>query len=348
VSRLWQEYRATLKSPEVEETVDLLLHRPLAFVIAKLSFRTPITPNQITLGSMLLGMAGGAALFGAPPWAGIVGGTLLFVSQVLDCADGMLARMRRSSSALGRMLDGMADGMTLTAACLGTTWGIVRLHPSPLWLPIALVGAVALTIYLGVLQTLAYDHYKNVFLRMTRDSAADEDLEEAQARAEAGRNEPRSLVERLTWTMYLGYLGRQRRMLGWYDPFTVGRLRQLPAYDAERAERYRRHALGPLRWFRGFFGVGSLVFGFSLFNAIGQPDWFLVYRLGLLNVIFFLVAMPLQRRASRRAFRELGLAELTIGAVARQDDAVATSSAPDEKEPAAAKSGARAARSPLA
>jgi hypothetical protein len=135
--------------------------------------------------------------------------------------------------------------------------------------------------------------------------------------------------------MYLGYLGRQRRLLRWYDPYTVGRLRRLPAYDAERARIYERHALAPMRWLRGFFGVGSLVFGFALFNAIGRPDWFLVYRLGVLNLIFFGLLWPLQRRASRRAFGELGLERLTIGRMARDGAADAGEEAPvvEKKRP---------------
>jgi hypothetical protein len=283
-----------------------------------------------------VGVAGGAALFTAPPWAGIMGGSLLFVSQVLDCADGMLARMRKSSSELGRQLDGFADGVTLTAACLGTTWGILRLHPTPAWLPVVLLVAALATVYFGIMQTVAYDHYKNVFLRLTRDGPPDEDLEQALARAAARRAAGNGLGERLTWCMYLGFLRRQRNLLGWFDPYTVVRLRDLPAYDAARGQVYRRHAIAPLRWLRGLFGVGSLVLGFAVFNAIGRPDGFLVYRLLLLNAIFFLLVWPLQRRASRRAFAELGLERFTIHGAASASLAARAGVPPGATELAAA------------
>jgi hypothetical protein len=48
--------------------------------------------------------------------------------------------------------------------------------------------------------------------------------------------------------------------------------------------------------------------GFTVFSAIGRPDIFLAWRLVVLNSIFHLYLKPLQRRASKGAFEELGIA----------------------------------------
>ena len=319
MKRLWREYRASLKAPEVEEVIDLLVHRPLAFLVAKVAFRTSFSANQITLLSMLIGIVAGLLLIvQASPWH-LVAACLVFVSQVLDCADGMVARMRKSSSEIGRMLDGVSDSVTLTFVCVGTTWSIVAMHPRPLWLAVGLVVAAIVTAYTGSLQTMTYDHYKNLFLRMTRPGDGEEDLEEALVRYERRRAQGLSLARRFIWWVYLGYQRRNRRFFAWFDPHTAVRLRTLPPYEPARADIYRRHALGPLALQRSLYGVGFLAFGFALFNAIGHPDWFLVFRLGMLTPIFFLVLWPWQRRASRRAFAASGITPATDAACA--DDA---------------------------
>ena len=52
---IWSEYRSTRKPLEVEEPIDLALHRPLAFLVAKGAFLTSLAPNQLTILSMLMG-----------------------------------------------------------------------------------------------------------------------------------------------------------------------------------------------------------------------------------------------------------------------------------------------------
>ena len=58
---------------------------------------------------------------------------------------------------------------------------------------------------------------------------------------------------------------------------------------------------------RALFGVGSLVFGFALFVAFGHAELFVLYRLLVLNAVFFLWLMPAQRRASRAIAEEVQL-----------------------------------------
>ncbi len=56
-----QEYKRGLKAVAVEEVLDLVFYRPLAFLLVKLIYRTSITPNELTLASMALGICGGVS-----------------------------------------------------------------------------------------------------------------------------------------------------------------------------------------------------------------------------------------------------------------------------------------------
>jgi len=110
--RFFRQYRSMLKATELEEGLDLVLFRPFAFVLVKLFYPTPVTPNQITLISLLLGLMSGFCFWqGTAAWV-LAGAVFLFLTNVFDCADGMLARVRESSSVIGYILDGMVDYIT--------------------------------------------------------------------------------------------------------------------------------------------------------------------------------------------------------------------------------------------
>ncbi|HTJ84923.1 MAG TPA: CDP-alcohol phosphatidyltransferase family protein [Polyangiaceae bacterium] len=318
------EYKASLKSIEVEEPIDLAVHRPLAFLLAKAARPTPITPNQLTLFSMVLGACSGLVMLTENRMAPLVGAGLLFTSQVVDCSDGMLARMRKSGSELGRMLDGIADSITLTFAVIGALSLLVRqMHGTPGQALGWIVLGIA-TVYTSSLHTSAYDHYKNLFLRMTvPDNHEGEDVEHAEARWDAARRGGMALVHRAVFPIYVGYLVSQRRLVAWFDPASLVELDALPPVTPARAAVYRRHMLPTMRIWRALFGVGSLVFGLALFIALGHIEVFLLFRLVALNAVFFGYLLPAQRRASREAFAELGVRPLdpTEGGRPRRADA---------------------------
>src|SRR5262245_6410855 len=110
------------KARDVEELIDFYLHRRVATLLVKVLALTPITPNQVTVLSGLFAIAAGAVLAtSAPerPLQPVLAATIFFGSIVLDCADGQLARLRKSSSFAGRALDGYTDAVSITALMVG-------------------------------------------------------------------------------------------------------------------------------------------------------------------------------------------------------------------------------------
>jgi phosphatidylglycerophosphate synthase len=302
----WSGYWSSLKPLEVEEPIDVYVHRPLAYLLARGSYNLPISPDAITLLSIFAGIGSGVSLVMTFPWHLQVGGLLLFLSAVLDCADGQLARMRGTSSLFGRMLDGTADLFTVGAAAPATVWVIWRGLELPPWGKWAIVGLCVITMVTTSFHTTMYDHYKNVFLRLTGPYQEGEDYENARARYEAKTTF--SLVERIAYPIYLFYLKSQRDYVLKFDPYTSALLTKYPPYDAERGATYRAAAGPAMRLWRSIFGFGSMVFGLALFNALGHPEYYLVYRLVALNAVYYGYLKPLQRRVSREAFQKMHLA----------------------------------------
>ncbi|MEV7007811.1 CDP-alcohol phosphatidyltransferase family protein [Streptosporangium sp. NPDC051022] len=77
--------------------------------IARWAARRGLTPNQVTLISIALGVAS-AACFATGARAGMVaGGILIYFAFVFDCVDGQVARYARKFGVLGAWLDATFD-----------------------------------------------------------------------------------------------------------------------------------------------------------------------------------------------------------------------------------------------
>jgi phosphatidylglycerophosphate synthase len=306
VAGFWSGYWQSLKSLDVEEPVDVYVHRPLAYVLARALLPTPISPNLVTIGSMVIGVASGVLIVLDTPhhfqWAALCS----FVSTVFDCADGQLARMRKTSSVLGRMLDGSADVIVTAAILAGGGYYIFHKYGATPWLGAL---AIAFTVVTGVLtgiQTSLFDHYKTVFLKMVVPG-----FKEAESYPEARRRYAAqthfTLATRVAWTLYLAFIGNQSRGVRTFDPHTVTEFSILGDYDPTRAQTYREHVSAVMGTWRRWFGYGSLMLGITLALALELPEYYLLLRATLYGVIFYGPLRLRQRRASERAFAALGV-----------------------------------------
>ncbi len=303
--RFWDAYFRSLKPLEVEEPIDVWVHRPPAYVLARLLLPTPVSPNAVTCASIAFGLAAGAAIFASFPWHLALAGVLIFSSAVLDCCDGQLARLRKSSSAFGRMLDGVADLVVSSVVVGGGAWLVLRKFHDPLWLLAVSSVLTFITIITGSFHTTMYDHFKNVFLRMTHPSYREgEDLEVAEARYREQRKDMTFGIA-LAWGIYFFYMRSQANYADAFDPNAKRVLAAAPEYSERTAAIYRKHAGKVMRVWRTFFGFGSLVFGLAVSIGFDVTEYYLLFRLLVLNAGFYGYLRPQQRKASARALTEL-------------------------------------------
>jgi phosphatidylglycerophosphate synthase len=306
MGKLLEGYWQSLKPREVEEPVDVWLHRPIAFILAKLLLPTSISPNVVTAMSILLGLLALVAMLSSFPNHMPIAGLCIFASAVADCADGQLARMRGTSSALGRMLDGAADLVVSLATVGGGAIVVLRKHSSSTSELLIYAAAIIFTAVTGSFHTSSYDHYKNLYLRLTNPRHQEaEDLETARVRF-AKKEGARSIWVRITWPIYLFYLKSQTDYIRMFDPHTTAKFSQLPAYDPQTAATYAKHNDRLMKQWRNWFGFGSMTFGFAVATALDCLEIYLLLRGVLLNCYYFAAMMPQQRHASTAAFSELG------------------------------------------
>ncbi|MEZ4402816.1 MAG: CDP-alcohol phosphatidyltransferase family protein [Kofleriaceae bacterium] len=120
-------------------------YRPLARPLTKLFLRSPLTPNIISVLSIILSLAGCAIAAGPSRLEHIVGLAILVVGGVVDANDGEVARLRLEMSKAGAWLDAMGDDLARLALVIGIGVHVSHLHPS--WPALTITAAaVAMTV----------------------------------------------------------------------------------------------------------------------------------------------------------------------------------------------------------
>lgn len=98
----------------------VLVVDPIALPVTRLLVRKRwVTPDQVTLISLIAGIASGACFATASRVGLICGAILYYLSFMLDCVDGKLARATATGSPRGARLEKIADGARRIAAALG-------------------------------------------------------------------------------------------------------------------------------------------------------------------------------------------------------------------------------------
>lgn len=136
-------YRRTRKSPDL--FWNWAVCRPIAALLLSGIHTTRVTPNQITLLSAGVAFAAAALFASVPGYAGLIAGALLLeASYVLDCADGMLARLRGTASDAGHLLDFLMDEIKAFVVLAAVALRLYREHQNAGFLALGLGGLVAL------------------------------------------------------------------------------------------------------------------------------------------------------------------------------------------------------------
>jgi phosphatidylglycerophosphate synthase len=104
----------------VDSGVDRYLHRRCSRWISRLLVRTPVTPNQVSLLSLAIGLGAVWCFWHATAASAFLGVLLYALASIVDHADGEIARLTFQESRLGANLDWTID----TSIHAGIVFGI--------------------------------------------------------------------------------------------------------------------------------------------------------------------------------------------------------------------------------
>lgn len=134
---------AGLGSP-IDTQLDTQVHRRLSRPISRLAVAAGLGPNAITLASGAMGLASVAAFARGEALAVVVGFLLYVAAVVLDHADGEVARLTLTESALGEWLDIIVD--TLIHGTMLLALGLACARVTGSGMAAGVIGAVAVLV----------------------------------------------------------------------------------------------------------------------------------------------------------------------------------------------------------
>lgn len=126
-------------SPYGEGWLESSLNRRLAWALLPLVARLPVLPTQITFLNLTLGLAAALLFLEGTYWSGVLGALLLPLVVVLDCLDGLLARLTYRETRLGRFLDFYGDTLLNLVIFLSISAGLYRMSGQVFYLGLLLI-----------------------------------------------------------------------------------------------------------------------------------------------------------------------------------------------------------------
>lgn len=155
------DYLKSLKSIETENYIDRVFYRPIGFKIASALQHTPITPNMVTIISIVIGMAGAALFYFVEPiWLTLLGILGLVTANILDCVDGQLSRLTGIKSKWGRILDGFAGDLWFLTLYIAISMRLYETTGNSIWFVVACISLIS-----HLNQAALTDLYKTFHLR---------------------------------------------------------------------------------------------------------------------------------------------------------------------------------------
>ncbi len=296
-----EEYRASLKSMDTEEHIDLAFYRPIGFVWAKIAAKLGVSPNAITIASIFLGVAAGVLFYYPQLWINVVGMVLLVWANSFDSADGQLARMTRQYSRLGRILDGLSGDFWFVAIYIAIVLRENRdipLFESHHWILWVMAAAAGLC---HAKQSAMADYYRQFHLYFLKGEEGSE-LDSAAQLKRQMQESGGGFWKRLTMRVYLNYTLQQEACAPAMQRLRRELHRRFPDGRVSSAFRdeFRRESL-PLMKYTNILTFNWRTIGLFVTLFAGLPWLYFVYELTILNIIALYMIVRHERICRRLA-----------------------------------------------
>lgn len=285
---LVEQYKATIKGLYVEEILDLVLYRPLSFFLVKLAYPFPVTPNQLSVLAMATGVVAGLYFTLGTPGAFLVAGLLFALANVIDCSDGMLARLKQNGTTTGRIVDGVLDYVVSISLYVGLAVGLQHARemgrvelPLNSYLMCGIAGAI------NIISSSITDHFRNRYVTYVYGKEIMPLVELRNFREELARlkGRPGRYLDKLMIRIYIRYTQLQ---LG-RDPKPIAR------YDAREYKKYNSWLV--VLW--NLIGPSTHISVLVVSALLYQPMIFFAYAI-LFCSAWILILYPVQWWTNRK------------------------------------------------
>jgi hypothetical protein len=200
----WRDYKNSLKETENEELLDLYFYRFLGYGVVKMISWSSITPNQVTYLGMVCGLVSASFFYTGELIAAAV---MLLMANVMDCADGQLARLKKNGTYLGGVVDGFFDYIVGATTIIAMGGYLCRMHEPLLIIPFMLAAGLS-----RAFQNIMVDQRRHFFTKSSKfdADAFSEDEISLRLHLQQAKEQRKGLLEKTILRCGITYITLQR------------------------------------------------------------------------------------------------------------------------------------------
>ena len=138
---LVQSSEPVRRTQEIEDVTNLYFIHPIVNRLTPMFRDMRISANAVSVTGMMLGVLAGLAYSHYQDLRfACIGLALMIAWHVMDGVDGQLARMTRSQSETGKVLDGICDYVTFITVYAGFAVGLAHKYGDVAWVLVIIAG----------------------------------------------------------------------------------------------------------------------------------------------------------------------------------------------------------------
>ena len=285
--KVLQEFKKSLKHTIFDETLTLYILRPIAFIFVKLIYKTSITPNQVSLMTIITGIISGIIFSKGTATYFIIAGGLHFFCLVLDCVDGMIARLKKNGTPVGRIVDGFADYSVGVAVFIGYGIGLAHAgYQAPFSINISHWTLLAFSAVSWIFHSMIVDYYRVEFMAhgLGMIKSTWEAKKHFKEELQNIRYEKGHIMDKILIALFLGYSHLQLFNLG-----------KKEVYDQKTY--YKKNKVMIFLWF--WIGPTAQAFFMIISAILFRPIIFFGYILVIANlwmVVLWIIQIHINKK----------------------------------------------------
>ena len=285
-------YRASIKSTDTEELLDMWFYRPLGFRCALFFRNRGVHPNIITIASIFLGIAAGICFIQENIYWNMLGMALLVWANLYDSTDGQLARITGQKTRWGRILDGFAGDcwffFIYLAIALRETNKPIPFAPEHEWGVIIWILLSFCGFWIHGSQCQLADYYRNIHLYFSNEKNGHEFhnsvMEKKEFEATSWRT---AFFWKLFLNFYVAYVENQERMTPNFQKFIkVVQTRYGTEIPEWLRKEFRQGSL-PLMKYTNILTFNSRAITLCVAMIINQLWIYIFFEMVVLMALFF-------------------------------------------------------------
>jgi len=284
--KMFRDYKKSIKHAIFDETLTLYILRPIAFIFVKLFYPTSITPNQVSLMTAITGIISAYFFSRGDVISFVIAGSLYFLAMVLDCVDGMIARLKNNGTAVGRIIDGFSDYIVGISIYIGMGIGFGKGLIDIKYLPFSYWWFLVIAAISHIVHAMLVDYYRSEFMShgLGKQTSTWDEKKKFTDELNKIKHQKNKLFEKILIAVYLGYSRLQ-----------LFKMDKQEIYDSKTY--FNSNNLLIKFWF--WIGPTASAFIIIISAFLFRPIIFFAFTIGLAN-IYMIILWIIQVKVNKK------------------------------------------------